>query len=188
MTRSSPSFLSTKAGPRSLIQVAQKTGPGSARASPIRLRRGQLCTCPAVPHFWASVPHLCTKRVAFLWPLPVPTAVGAAHPHAGPGSTSLPLPKRGKETCVKASGRARAPSCEAARLLPGERTSHKPQDRKVPPPGRHSYPATPLTQTRPAAPPRTTSRFPGDPSRPSDRPQREAVRKRPTPPLCGGGD
>lgn len=144
MIRSTLSFLPTKARQRSLIQVP---------ASPIPLGSCQLCTRPAgpCPISESQSPHPCTKRG---WSYISAVHSSSSHGQGCPPARwpSLYLSPRQKEEKKLALGvwRGRAaPSCQGARLLPGERTAHKSQDGQVPPPRHHSYPATPLPKHGP---------------------------------------
>lgn len=136
----------------------------------------------AMPISGPQSPQLCTKRgwCYFCNPFQFQPLSELPTPML---ALALPLSscqKEEKKLALGVRGGRAAPSCQGARLLLGERTSHKSQDREVPPPRNHSYPATPLTQTQPEAPPRTTSKVPRDHSPPCDQPQLETEQK-PTP-------
>lgn len=149
MIRAKMSFLSRKPG----------KGAGKSLVQGGAVRRLRLCLCQThhtgeklalrLPRsaplgksqllFGPQCPHLRNKeRLALcLQSAPDPTTVTVVHPHAGPCSTSLPLPKRGKETCVSCPGRARgsglsgcAGCCRVSEYHTNPRT-----DREVPPPG-----------------------------------------------------
>lgn len=180
MIRSKLSFLSTKTGERSLIQGLTKS-----RALALPHHTGERpalhlpCCAPlgkSHPLSGPQSPHLYQEGLAlFLQSIPGPTTV---YPHAGPCSTSLSLPKRGKETCVRSPGRARGSELSGCAGCCRVSESHtNPRAEKPHLPGNHSYPATPPAQTQPEAQPKNTPVFPRDPSPPCDPPQPGRVRK-----------
>ena len=153
MIRSNLSFLSTKARERNREESCPKSRSKKALALPVPdpSHRGEASSAAAPLRapgqvsdpLWALVsPSSYQERLAlFLQFVPVPTTVGAAHPHAGPCSTSVPLPKRGKETCVRRPGRARGSElsgCAGCCRVSAYHTN--PRTEKSHLSGNHSYP------------------------------------------------
>lgn len=113
------------------------------------------------------------------------------HCHSGPPSCwlyhpSLPVPKEEKKLALVVREGARLGGwLWLRRLLPGERISHKSQDRQRSPTSRVTTTtrATPPTQTQPKTQPRSTPRF-LDPSPPCDQPQLKREERKSQRPHC----
>lgn len=153
MIRANMSFLSTKARERSREESCPRWRSKKAPAllGPDPSHRGE-ASCASAPlralgqvsaPLWASVslPSQQERLALCLQSAPDPTTVTVAHPHAGPWSTSLPLPKRGKETCVSCPGSARGSGLSGCAGCCRVREYHtNPRAEKSHLPSNHSYP------------------------------------------------